>query len=111
VWWDGDLVRELQSRGTVFKWNGPELTKGIEGQVQVWADIIGDWREEIITYQKGEVRVYTTILPATDRRPTLMQDPIYRKDVAFKAMGYDQPPMTSFYLGSKSVAKPAAAKR
>jgi rhamnogalacturonan endolyase len=111
VWWDGDLVRELQSRGTVFKWNGPELTKGIEGQVQVWADIIGDWREEIITYQKGEVRVYTTILPATDRRPTLMQDPIYRKDVAFKAMGYDQPPMTSFYLGSKSVAKPAATKK
>lgn len=38
---------------------------------------------------------------AADRRPTLMQDPVYRVDVAHKAMGYDMPPMTSFYLGVK----------
>lgn len=64
-----------------------------------WVDIIGDWREEIITYTEGELRIYTSTIPATDRRSTLMQDPIYRLDVAHKAMGYDMPPMTSFFLG------------
>ena len=65
-----------------------------------WADILGDWREEIITYTPNLLRIYTTIIPATDRRVCLMQDPLYRIDVALKAMGYDQVPMTSYYLGS-----------
>ena len=65
-----------------------------------WADILGDWREEIITYVDGELRIYTTIIPAIDRRVCLMQDSIYRIDVVLKSMGYDQVPMTSYFLGS-----------
>lgn len=99
VWWDADLLRELENRGTVSKWRGPVLTRGIQGSVMAWADILGDWREEIVTYVRGELRIYTTVIPAVDRRVCLMQDPLYRLDVAFKAMGYDQPPMTSYYLG------------
>jgi len=101
VWWDADPARELQTRGTVFKWKGPVLTKGMEGGVMAWADILGDWREEIITYRNGELRIYTTVIPAADRRVCLMQDPLYRLDVALKSMGYDQVPMTSYYLGSR----------
>ncbi len=48
----------------------------------------------------GELRVYTTVIPAADRRVCLMQDPLYRIDVALKFMGDDQIPMTSYYLGS-----------
>ncbi len=99
VWWDADPLRELQTRGTVSKWRGPTLTSGIEGPVMVWADILGDWREEILTYRQGELRIYTTVIPAADRRVCLMQDPIYRRDVALKSMGYDHVPMTSYYLG------------
>ena len=110
VWWDADLLRELQSRGTVSKWNGPELTKGIEGQVMAWADVFGDWREEIITYRNGELRIYTTVIPASDRRVSLMQDPLYRSDVALKSMGYDQVPMTSYYLGTTQVNVVSATK-
>ncbi len=101
VWWDADLLRELQTKGTVFKWKGPELTKGIAGRVLATADILGDWREEIITYYQGELRIYTTTIPATDRRVTLMQDPLYRLDVAHRAMGYEHVPMTSYYLGNR----------
>lgn len=101
VWWDADLLRELQTKGSVFKWKGPVLTAGIEGAVMAWADILGDWREEIITYRNGELRIYTTVIPAADRRVCLMQDPIYRLDVALKSMGYDHVPMTSYYLGLK----------
>ena len=118
VWWDADPLREIQTRerisreqrrsgnrerpdAYVSKWKGEVLTKGIKGSVMIWADLIGDWREEILTYTDGELRMYTTVIPAADRRVCLMQDPIYRLDVAFKAMGYDQVPMTSYYLGSE----------
>lgn len=47
----------------------------------------------------GELRVYTTVIPAADRRVCLMQDPLYRIDVALKFMGDDQIAMTSYYLG------------
>lgn len=101
VWWDADPLRELQVRNRIFKWKGATLTDKIEGRVMNWVDIIGDWREEIVTYQNDEIRIYTTAIPATDRRVCLMQDSLYRIDVALKAMGYDQPPMTSYYLGNE----------
>ena len=100
VWWDGDLLREIEHRGSISKWQGPTLTTGIEGDVLAWADLFGDWREEIVTYVDDELRIYTTTIPAEDRRVTLMQDPLYRKDVALKAMGYDQVPMPGYYLGT-----------
>jgi rhamnogalacturonan endolyase len=67
--------------------------------------VLGDWREEIITSVEGELRIYTTTIPATDRHVCLMQDPLYRLDVAHLAMAYAQPPMTSFYLDEKSEVK------
>ncbi|MBN2105614.1 silent information regulator protein Sir2 [bacterium] len=100
VWWDEDPLRELEDRGRIMKWKGNVLTSGIEGHVMLWADLLGDWREEIVTVTRsGEIRIYITVIPARDRRICLMQNPLYRIDVALKAMGYDQVPMTSYYLG------------
>jgi len=105
VWWDADLLRELENSGSVSKWRGAVLTTGIEGSVMAWADILGDWREEIVTYVPGgELRIYTTVIPAADRRVCLMQDSLYRLDVALEAMGYQQLPMTSYYLGVSGIA-------
>ena len=101
VWWDADLLREIHSRGTVSKWKGPVLTQGIQGRHMLWGDILGDWREEIVTFTDGEVRIYSTIVPAADRRVTLMQDPLYRIDVGLIVQGYPHVPMTSYYLGTK----------
>jgi rhamnogalacturonan endolyase len=98
VWWDADPLRELHSRGTIAKWHGETLGR-TEGSVQHVADILGDWREEIVTYTKGELRIYSTTIPATDRRVSLMQDPLYRHDVTHRSMGYPHVPMTSYYLG------------
>jgi rhamnogalacturonan endolyase len=98
VWWDGDLLRELHSRGSISKWKGQELAR-TEGSVQHVADLFGDWREEVVTFLNGELRIYSTPLPARDRRVTLMQDPLYRNDVTHRSMGYPHVPMTSFYLG------------
>lgn len=88
----------------VGKWqNGAlqPLTPGIEGQVFQIADVLGDWREEIVTFTNGELRIYSTTLPAEDRRVCLMQDPIYRHAVTFRTVGYTHVPQVSYYLGTK----------
>ena len=101
VWWDADPLRELLTRGAISKWKGAALGR-VEGSVQHVADIFGDWREEIVTAVAGELRIYTTTIPAADRRVTLMQDPLYRNDVTHRSMGYPHVPMTSFFLGAPS---------
>jgi rhamnogalacturonan endolyase len=98
AWWDSDLLREICSRGSISKWNGDLLTE-TSRDVQMIADILGDWREEIVVYVEGELRIYSTVIPAADRRICLMQDPLYRNDVTHRSMGYPHYPMTSYYLG------------
>lgn len=106
VWWDADLLRETlldgKDRGagrSVAKWPERILAEGIEGSIVLIADLVGDWREEIVTALPGELRIYATDIPASDRRPTLMQDPLYRSYVLHRSMGYPQAPVPSYYLG------------
>jgi len=83
----------------VLKWKGETLTSDIKGDIIMIADISGDWREEIITALPGEIRIYTTNIPAKDRRITLIQDPVYRSYVLERSQGYPQSPVTGYYLG------------
>jgi rhamnogalacturonan endolyase len=64
----------------------------LQGQIVAIADCLGDWREEVITALPGEIRVYSTTVPATSRRVCLMQDRLYRTDVAMQTMDYFYPP-------------------
>jgi rhamnogalacturonan endolyase len=104
VWWDADPLRELHAGGVISKWKGAELGR-TEGSVQHVADILGDWREEIVTFVDGALRIYGTTLPAQDRRVCLMQDRVYRHDVAHRSMGYPHVPMTSYFLGTPAPAR------
>ncbi|MHC4402065.1 MAG: rhamnogalacturonan lyase family protein [Planctomycetota bacterium] len=100
VYWDADPQRELLRSGRISDYGGSEMPPRVEGHVAAVADVLGDWREEIITSVPGELRIYTTTVPAQDRRVCLMQDPIYRMDVVVAAMGYFQIPMTSYDLAT-----------
>ena len=84
---------------SIWKWKGEILTENIKGDILLMADMEGDWREELITALPGELRIYRTDIPATDRRVTLMQDALYRSYVAHRSMGYPQAPVPSYYLG------------
>ncbi len=95
VYWDADLQRELIRRNEIVDYRGQEHATAIEGHVVAIADVLGDWREEIFTSVPGELRIYTTPIPAANRHTALMQDPIYRIDVAVAFMGYYAPPMLS----------------
>ncbi|MDP6039336.1 MAG: dockerin type I domain-containing protein, partial [Candidatus Latescibacteria bacterium] len=102
VYWDADPQREIIWRRRISDYEGMTHEPQIEGGVIVVADIQGDWREEIITSVDGEIRLYTTTIPAVDRRPCLMTDPIYRIDVAHGSMGYTQVPMLTYDLASRA---------
>jgi rhamnogalacturonan endolyase len=58
-------------------------------------DILGDWREEIVTALPGELRIYSTTLPCDVKRITLVQDRQYRLGVSRSTMGYYYPPQLS----------------
>lgn len=99
VYWDADPQREVILDGKVVSY--PENEEFLEmkeaGRTLMVADIIGDWREEIIRSSKttNEIRIYSSTIPSKTRRPTLLEDPIYRIDVTNASMGYNQSPMVS----------------
>jgi rhamnogalacturonan endolyase len=95
VYWDADPQRELVRGHSILKYKGQTLDDQLAGSIVGVADVLGDWREELIVTVPGELRIYTTTIPARDRRVCLMQDPLYRADVCIQAMGYTQCPMTT----------------
>lgn len=91
VWWDADELKEIIFKDQLFKYKGDTLLQ-VEGKVIMIADIIGDWREEIITSIKGELRIYSTNIPTSTKKVCLMQNRQYRLGVADASMGYLYPP-------------------
>jgi len=101
VYWDADLQKELLLNNKISDYAGGAAQNLAASPVGI-ADVLGDWREEIIASFPGELRIYTTTIPAADRRVCLMQDRIYRADVRMNSMGYYKPPMTSYCLEAQS---------
>jgi rhamnogalacturonan endolyase len=121
VWWDGDLLRELLDGIHVDKWDynnsserrlftarGCAANNGPKANPCLCADILGDWREELVyrTADNKHLRIYTTTIPTDWRFYTLMHDPVYRLAVAWQNVGYNQPTQTSFFMGSGMVPPP-----
>lgn len=114
VWWDGDLSRELLNKNLILKYKparkrcfnieefeGAMNINGTKGTPLLQADIIGDWREEVILMSEDarEIRVYISDIPTRYRFHTFMSDPVYRLSVAYQNVGYNQPTQTGFYFG------------
>ena len=110
IWWDGDFSRELLDKnyidkykvGRIFTAEGCASNNGTKGTPALSADLFGDWREELIlrTTDNKNLRIYTTTIPTAHRIVTLMHDPQYRLAIATQNVGYNQPPHTSFFLGT-----------
>ena len=114
IWWDADLLREILDGRTIYKWSwlgssnttlfnpsGVVSINGTKATPCLSADLFGDWREEVIfpTTDSTELRVFTTVTPATNRFVTLMHDPQYRLAIAWQNVAYNQPPHPGFYIG------------
>lgn len=125
LFWDGDLLSEIQDHtfneeayaptGTVIsKWNyetqeqeqllySTEIwsNNGTKGNMGLVADVLGDWREEIITRtasDKNKVRIYTTTIQTDYVVPCLLENLAYREGVAWQNVGYNQPANLSYLL-------------
>jgi len=90
LWWDADPQKEVIVSGAIRDWGG-EAMQPIQGRVIVVVDCLGDYREEVITSLKGELRIYTTTIPDSGRRVCLMQDHQYRLGITAQTMGYYYP--------------------
>jgi rhamnogalacturonan endolyase len=101
VYWDADPQREILAGRRLAKYGSDDPLGEIVGSAVGYADVLGDWREELIVTVPGELRIYSTTIPAKDRRVCLMQDPLYRLDVCIQAMGYTQCPMTTKCLSAE----------
>lgn len=111
VWWDGDLERELLDDINIRKYggshpilllaNGCFSNNGTKSNPSLQADLLGDWREEVIwrITDNNSLRIYTTTIETPYRLVTFMQDRQYRLAIAWQNVGYNQPPHPSFFVG------------
>ena len=122
VYWDGDLGRELLDGNKLVKYSiksGTEriyydsknstlpgsINNSTKSNACLTADLFGDWREEIVLRYGDGVRIYFSTIPTDYRLTTLMHDSQYRCAIAWQNIGYNQPPHTSYYIGSVALAK------
>ncbi|MBN1361696.1 MAG: rhamnogalacturonan lyase [Sedimentisphaerales bacterium] len=123
IWWDGDVLREILDGVNIDKWDyangtatsllagrdfGCASNNGSKSNPCLCADILGDWREELIarTRDGRELRVFTTTIPTEHRFYTVMHDPAYRLAITWQNVAYNQPAHTGFYLGDGMDAPP-----
>lgn len=124
VYWDGDLLDEfMDSPGTekspcVYKapgqnevgtnrsyansrcWMGQgNLNNSSKNNPCFLGDILGDWREEIVTRTADKLIIQTTSYPSPHGITTLWADHEYRNGMTWQPVGYNQPPHVSFFLG------------
>lgn len=125
IWWDGDLTRELLDGTTIANWNpgrqnivwygasginnnapgGASVNvasnNGTKQTPALTADILGDWREEVIwrTSDSSALQIWSSAIVTSHRLPTLMHDTQYRVAVAWQNGGYNQPPHPSYWIG------------
>ncbi len=116
VWWDGDLLREMLDHETVSKYDPAThscqpllvmedcaFNNGTKSNPCLQADIIGDWREEVLvrTRDNRHLRLYITPHETPYRFHTFLHDPVYRHSVTTQNVGYNQPTQVGFYFGAE----------
>ncbi|GGL95855.1 MULTISPECIES: rhamnogalacturonan lyase family protein [Micromonospora] len=122
AWWDGDPVRELLDGTRIDKYgtggdtrlltgSGVTANNGTKSTPALSADLLGDWREEVIwrTTDNRALRIYSTPTPTSTRIHTLMHDPQYRVAIAWQNTAYNQPPHPSFFIGDGMAPPPTPA--
>ena len=119
IFWDGDVYDELldgcdldgnchveirdEGTGSIVELPDGQTINGSKNNVCLTADLLGDWREEIVVPSDDgtELLVYVTTIPTTQRLYTPMHDRTYRMQVAAEATGYNQPPHLGYYVSEQ----------
>lgn len=133
VYWDGDLYDEFFDKSIIAHWNPTgkafdrykfnggnylygKLNNSSKNNPCVLGDLLGDWREEIVTWQDNGNNTFSLLINATNytsnfRLPHLMDDPQYRVQIVNQNCCYNQPPHLSFDPSVKYKGNPNKAKQ
>ncbi len=114
---DGLWDQSAYANPTIQKWDGSSFTDVIKFNSKTYnnaqtanytkatpclqADIIGDWREELIMWNKqdsAQIMLFTTWTSTQYAVPTLMHDHVYRMGIAWQNTAYNQPPHLGYFL-------------
>ncbi|WP_066287635.1 rhamnogalacturonan lyase [Arthrobacter sp. B6] len=89
-------------RGRLLTAEGTRTNNGTKGTPSLVADVVGDWREEMLvrTADSSALRMYVSTEVTQHKLYTLMHDPQYRAEVARQNTSYNQPSYTDFYFAS-----------
>jgi rhamnogalacturonan endolyase len=91
---------------TLTGYGSPEACSGTKATPCLQADILGDWREELILFQHSDdpnsktcnLLIYSTPEPTQYKVPCLMQDHVYRMGIVWQNSTYNQPPHLGYSL-------------
>lgn len=98
--WNGSSFSTVQSFYSTT-YNNAQTANYTKATPCLQADILGDWREELVMWNKkdsSEIMIFTTWTPTSYAVPTLMHDHVYRMGVAWQNTAYNQPPHLGYYL-------------
>jgi len=130
IYWTGEIYdqtfdgrynsTDLKSYPRICQWNGssakvvtefkeygePQSCNTTKATPCLQADLLGDWREELILYRyeadwsasQVELMLFTTPFETSYRVPCLMEDHLYRMGIAWQNCAYNQPPHLGIYL-------------
>ncbi len=120
IYWDGLLSEDRYDKSVLEKYNpssksfdriqvnGTNYTSGTLNNDSKYnpcllADVLGDWREEIINWEQKSDGIYYLVINATNYEsdytvPHLMDDLNYRAQVINQNCAYNQPPHLSYNL-------------
>ena len=99
IWWDADLSRELLDGNSIRQYDGEgenftaagcTSNNGTKSSPTLSADVLGDWREEVIFHCGDSIRIFTTNQVAGNRIYTLMHDPQYRVAISWQNVEYSR---------------------
>ena len=87
----------------LFKMEGCAFNNGTKSNPALCADVLGDWREEVLcrTADNQHLRLYITPIPTKYRFHTFLAEPVYRHSVTMQNVGYNQPTNVGFYFGAE----------
>ncbi len=134
IFWDGDTCDELLDAvdsttdhtpsvtsydpetgrmKEIFRAYDTETINNTKATVALQADILGDWREEIlaVTDDLCALRVYVSDIYTDNKVYTLMHDSQYRQSIAWQNEYYKQPPHIGFYLSKDNDKYDERAKK
>jgi rhamnogalacturonan endolyase len=85
------------------KFSDCTFNNGTKSNPALCADVLGDWREEVLTRTSDNrhLRLYITPIPTKYRFHTFLADPVYRHSLVMQNVGYNQPTNAGFYFGAE----------